>query len=39
MINNKEYSATNMTIGLMYKDLKLTAQLVKGKSGNIIVYS
>lgn len=29
MINNMEYSATNMTVGLMYKELRLTSQLIK----------
>lgn len=29
MINNKEYSATNMTVGLMYKELRQTAQLIQ----------
>lgn len=29
MINNMDYSATNMTVGLMYKELRLTSQLIK----------
>lgn len=29
MIINKEYVATNMTVGLMYKELKLTAKLIE----------
>lgn len=29
MINKMKYSATNMTVGLMHKELKLTAQLLE----------
>ncbi len=29
MITNKEYVATNMTVGLMYKELKLTTKLIQ----------
>ena len=31
IINNMEYSATNMAVGLMYKELRLTSQLIKNE--------